>query len=275
MMSIYYYTEPQNYLRDSYVAKKKGNTSFTIRAWAQNMGMKSHSSLYQMIEGKRPIPKRYIPHLIESLELTPREGMYFENIIELKRARTEREKEVYLKRIKDLSPLKFPKVFAVDSFKALSHPIHTILLEMTCLADFVADPRWIKKRLAFDFTEKEIRTALERLKELELLYTTPLGQLKKTHRHLNSQADIKDLGLQAFHKSVSTMAQEAIETQSVQERQFNAYSFCMKRSSLPTAKKMIREFAFHLMNTLETEETQGEELYHMNLQLFKLTQKGV
>ncbi len=269
MFSIYYYTEPHLYLRDVYEETKKNDDSFSIRALASNLGMKGHSALYQMVEGKRSIPKRYVPNLIQTFKMTPKEGLYLEGLIDLKKAKSLDQRQMYLERLKELSPLKSEEIFEMDTFKVISHPLHTTLLELTCLRDFKYNIDWIKDRLFFKYTDKEIRQAIKRLIELKLLEEKQ-GTLTKTSRHLTSKVDVKDMGLRNFHKSLSQMAIQAIDQQGLMEREFNAYSFCINKESLPLAKKMLREFSFEFMNKLEAPK--GEELYHLNLQFFKLSQ---
>lgn len=70
--SIFAYEEPTSFLKDAWESKKRKNPNFTIRAWAQSMGMKAHNPLYEVIRGKRKVPKSYIPVLVKSLSLSPK-----------------------------------------------------------------------------------------------------------------------------------------------------------------------------------------------------------
>ena len=165
MLEIFKYSSPYTYLKDACEEKKKINPSFSIRSWARNLGLKSHASLNQMLQGKRSIPKKHIPNFIKSLNLSTNEAIFFETLVSLGNAKNLNEKEFYYSKLKSISPKKAPQLnmLQIESFKYLKEPIHTIILEMSDLKDFDPDPKWIKKRLNFDISLNEISDATDRL----------------------------------------------------------------------------------------------------------------
>lgn len=66
MLKIYGYIDPVLFLKDSLDLKREINSNFSLRSWAQSLGMKSHGPLHVMISGQRSIAKKHIPLKIKS-----------------------------------------------------------------------------------------------------------------------------------------------------------------------------------------------------------------
>lgn len=114
-----------------------------MRAWAEKLGLNGHSALHAIITDKRKTPKKYIPLFIKNLSLDTQEGLYFETLVDIQRARNIDEKELYLQRLKTLSPRKEIRMLEVESYKHLKNPLHAILIEMTALKGFQPNTEWI------------------------------------------------------------------------------------------------------------------------------------
>ncbi len=126
-IEIYKYTKPSSYLQDIWEAKREKNPSFTIRAWAKQLGLKSHNPLYEVIRGKRKLPKNYIPQLIETLKLDPQESLYLEAMIDLEKAKKIEEKELYIARLQEMAPRSQIMMVEVENFRMLEDPLHMII----------------------------------------------------------------------------------------------------------------------------------------------------
>ena len=99
------------------------------------------------------------------------------------------------------------------------------------------------------------------------------GRYKKTHQHITSTKDISSLAIREYHKKSSMLAAEIIDKQEVQDREYNGYSFNLNKKNLPRAKRLLREFVTYFLKEIE-EPSNGEETYHLNLQLFGITGKN-
>lgn len=271
MLTVYDYLNPSHYLRDSWQEKRLKNPSFTLRSWAQKMGWKAHNPLYEILNGKRSIPKKYVPSFIQSLNLGAKEGLYFETLVDLQKAKRVDEKEFYLNQLKSLSPKKEIQFIEVDTYKYLSHPLHGLIIEMTSLKGFEPEPFWIKSRISFKTTHREINDALKRLLQLGFIFQDEDGQWQRKHANLSTRPDVKDLAVQVFHKKMSFLASEQITNLSLDEREFDAYILNIKKEKMADAKRKLRGFAKDFISEFEANPGSAENSYAINLQLFKLT----
>ncbi|MGE3611067.1 MAG: TIGR02147 family protein [Bacteriovoracaceae bacterium] len=270
MHSVYNYIDPAEFLRVNWEKKKIFNPNFSLRAWSKNLSMEAHGPLHQMLSGKRTIPKKYVQGFCKSLELSAKEALYFETMVDLQRAKSLEQKEFYTQRLKTLSPKPLLQMKEIDTYKYLKNPLCTILLELSTLNGFKADVDWIKNAIRIDAQKADIQAAIDTLLALDLIQIEN-GAFIKKQQHLYSKQDVKDLGLREYHKSVCDMAKEQIEKQDIEDREYNAYAISVRRESIPKAKKLIREFMSEFAKEIEASQGNAERLYHLNIQFFEIT----
>ncbi len=271
-LNIYHYEDAFKYLYDSYVYKKEKNPSFSLRSWARNLGLKSHSPLQLMISGKRSISIKYIPKFIKSLSLSFNEGMYLENLIQMNQAKSLEEKELYLGRINELRPKITPlNSLELETFKFLQDPLHCLILEMSELKVFKNEPKWIKDRIHLEASINEIKEAITRLGILGLINIDKNKKITKNHQHITNTIDVADLATQKYHKNVLDLAKKAIDQQKIDEREFNSFCFNIDKNEIPELKKQVRRFIQNFIRKNESKSKHGNETYQLNVQLFSLT----
>ena len=205
MLSIFSYTDPASYLRDSLEEKKKANSSFSLRSWAQSLGMKSHGPLHAMLKGDRNIPKKYVPLLIKSLKLQKKEASYFEALVDLQRAKSIEEKKMYNDRLKLLAPKETRETHDVEAYKFVSEPLHVFLFEMTQLKSFQNSIGWIKSKLRINENLKNIEETLKRLQNLEMLTPSEKGFDRKI-QHIYTAQDVMNKAIQEGHQKMCSIA---------------------------------------------------------------------
>ncbi len=271
MISIYDYLSAEVFVADAWKWKKERNAQLSVRAWAKQLGMKYHSPLHQIILGNRKIPKHYVPLLAMNLKLNKKESLYLETLIDLHKAKTSQEKEIYGGRLSTLSPKPLLKSVQIESYKYFQDPLHGIILEMSLLKNFVGEPQWIQARVGFKVSLADIKITLERLLSLGFLIINSDGKLVKVNQHLFSTSDVPNKYLQEYHARCSDMAKSSLEIQDVLEREFNASTFNLAKKDIPRAKEMLRRFLNDFITEIEAPAGDGEETYHVNLQLFKIT----
>jgi len=272
-LSIYSYESPSVFIKDAWESKRKVNKNFSLRSWAEKLGISSHGTFYQIIKGKRPLPKRYVQPISKSLNLSAKESLYLETLIDFSKAKTIEHKEYYSKRLKEIMPsTKRLSFYEIESYNVLKDPINGALIELTTLQNFKFDLKWIKKRLCFDITENELRSKLSRLLDLGLLQYSE-KELKKTQEHIYTKQDVKNEALQEYHRNILKMGIDQISKQDVNKREYNATAFGIKHKDISSLKEDIRNFIKETITKYESEDGASEEIYQLGIQFFGLTNK--
>lgn len=270
-MEVFAYSKTKEILNQKFLEKKSRNSSFSIRAWAMQMGFNSHGSLQQILAGKRTVPKKYIPTIVNSLGLTRDEAIYFETLVDYEKAKSEQQKEIYRKRLKNLKPNEdIIHMFEFENYKYFENPLHSHIRTMIERSDFINDPDWIKQQLRNDTNVEEINNVISRLKKLGFI-TEKNGKLYKTYKHVKNKTDIPSDAVVKYHQTMSMQAAEAVFNQDLETREFNSFCMNIKENKINDAKKKIRNFIKEFIDEFEAENLTSKETYQLNLQLFSLT----
>ena len=265
------YNDPALFLRDHWLMKKKKNPSFSIRAWAKILSITSHSQLHQMIYGKRAIPKKYLNPMGSHLCLNQTEMEYFENLINIQRSKDDDEKSYYHKKI--ISKRKNLKVVfhEIENFDLVKNPLHFFILELFLLKGRTFTPERIRDMLMFEYSLPEIKRAIDTLVNLKLAIKISENEYTKIPNTIFTKDDVPSLALREYHKRLADHAKEAIDKQSVHEREFNAMTFNIKKEDMQDAKEMIREFRQSFVDRFIAMESTGDQTYHLNINFFAVT----
>lgn len=272
MLSIYSYNDPAEYLTDAFEQKREKNPAFSLRSWAMQLGMKSHGPLHAMLKGQRNIPKKYVPLFIKSFKLEKKEASFFEALVDLQRAKSIEEKEMYTERLKKLGPKQVREVSEIEAYKFISEPLHSFILELTQLKGFKSSLGWIKSKLRQNINLKVAEEILDRLQSLGVLELVN-DKYERQSKHISTTVDTMNKAVQEHHKKVLTIATEELQKQDVESREFNSVTFNIRKEDIPKIKQILREQTDEVIQEFEAAPGEGDATYHLGLQFFSLTNK--
>jgi uncharacterized protein (TIGR02147 family) len=268
---IYDYQNPRQFLLDRVSALQKRDAAVSVRALAKQMGLKSHTLLVLLLQGKRPLRVKHAPALAKGLGLTSSERLYLQALIQFDSAADIEEKKLCSLWLADLHPEGVVRSRRLDEFEAVSSWIHMAILAACELADLETTPEAIAHRFKNKVTPTEVRAALERLKALKLLEMTDSGRLRPSVEHVTTSDDIANAGARKYHREVLALAEQAIEGVALDKREFQSFAITIPQARVGLAKEMIRKFRTQLENAVGVGGP-GSEVYQTSIQLFQLTE---
>jgi uncharacterized protein (TIGR02147 family) len=273
---VFDYNDPIEFLSASLQASQKQNPRFSMRAWAGQLGL-PHVAMLSMVLGRKrkllpTLSSRVSQHYLATGRFDETQARYFDMLVLFSNARNEEEKIFYQKILSSLRPDRQFSTLSLDHFRVVSDWYHLAIVEMTQLSDFKSDLRWISLRLGGSVNEGQVQEAIDRLIRVGLLERMSEGGLRKATSHYATSSDIPSRAIRSFHRQMIQKALEALESQSVAERDITAHIVTISRSKLPEAKEMIRDFRRKLAEFLETPG--GDAVYQLNVQLFDALAKG-
>lgn len=262
--------DPASVLRRVLVERVARNPSYSLRAFARNLGV-SHAYLSMLLNGKRRIPVHQALRFSQLAGLSETES----------KSLVASCREAALERFESAGARTTPRTarptleyyrLQLDDFRMLSEWYHVAILDLTQLENFRSEPRWIAERLGLKTSE--VGAAVRRLVRLGMLDVSA-EPWKKSHSHvevfpLRSEEAVRRFHLQMLEKakeSMSCQSQEAFEA-----REIGGTTTAVNPARLQEAKRRIRKFRRSLMGYV----TQGHctELYQLNVQFFPLTRKA-
>jgi len=270
--SIYNYQDYRAFLRDS-IQKLKERREISLREISFELGFKSPSLMTMILKGQRRLAPRAAPRLSEILRLTEKESKYFEALVHFCDSKSVDHKLFFEKQLSNLKPQEGFVSIDMEIFKIISHPIHFTILEMTSLRGFSAEPQWIQEKLSW-CTLTEVREALDRLFKYELLEIVG-KRTQKTSLQLTTSHDVPNEAIRRYHRMMIELAQESLEKQTTEERDITGMTVSIDRKKMGQAKALLTEFRRKFQQLLEAPNGRATDVYQLNLQFFRLTNKTV
>lgn len=238
----------QKLLQESFSKGRIKNPSYSVRAFAKKLGL-SHSAVSEIMNGKRRVGVKVARRLADSLLIEP-----------------EDQEKLF---VEDKLPNQASKTYftlQADQYKVVADWSHFAILSLAETKGFKFNTNWIAKRLSL--SPQDIEAALQRLSRLGMIEITG-GKLKLTGKAFSSPDGIPSSAVRSTHHTLLELAQNSLERDSIDKRDFTAITMAIDPAKLSEARDRIRKFRDELCRDLES-GTQ-KEVYSLNFQLFPLS----
>lgn len=247
------------------------NPRYSLRALARDLKMSS-GRLSSILNSKLGLSEASAKDIAKKLGFSKEETDYFCNLVVLSDGRSKIKRTIAASQIAHLQESRSSEMinFQLESFRIISDWYHFAIMELTTLKDFKYDVNWIAKRLGISKYETE--NAIGRLKKLGLLEEKK-GHLVQTQVNLATPSEIPSESLKAFHAQVLRKAAEALALQAPSERDITNLTVAIDSRDLPEFKERIRKFRREFNRSVETRQTERDEVYMLAIQFFRLTEK--
>jgi uncharacterized protein (TIGR02147 family) len=242
--------EFRDWLTRNFADRRERNSRYSLRAFAKSLGMEA-SSLSQIMNGKRPVSKKTMLSICERLDTSLSDLKKFGLVDDGQKS----EIEFHL--------------LQVDSFEAISNPIHYAILELTFVKNFESRVDWIARQLGT--TADIAREAMERLLRLGLLVEDS-GALRKVQKHISSGNPAAVSTAHREHqRQVIQKSLEAINNCVPSEKDITSMTFAIDVNRLPEARSYIQTFRREMCQFLEGGEP--TRVYNLAIQLYPISKE--
>jgi uncharacterized protein (TIGR02147 family) len=244
------------------------NRSYSLRAMAQSLDV-SHSLLSEVISGKANLSQENARRITRRIGLDSRSADYFCLLVQLETSKDPEVRETLLERIRELNPrVKDIHDLSVDAFRQIADWYHAAILEMTFLDPPDFTPSVIARRLGIRRVEAE--AALERLCRMGLLEKDSRNIYRKPSTRLRVDSPAPNDALRDNYRQLLAKIDEALETQSPEERLSGGETLAFSREALPRARRAIED-CFQTLIDLSEKTPRKKDIYHLAIHFINLT----
>lgn len=274
-LDIFSYTDFKRFLEERLLELKDQDAKFSRRYLIKRLGLANSNYLKMIIDGKRPLTVPLAQKLAHETGLEPKETAFFLRLVRFAQAETSEEK------VQALAELRKHRRFCQVHALALRHvdymtdPLLLTLRELVALPDFCEDAAWIGSRLALRSTARSIESGLATLLKQDLLARDETGRLRQTTTHQATGAQLGNVPLRRYHKTMLALAAAAQE-QAVERRNFSGISFSADADTYSQVLARYAEFLDEVRAICDAAKT-PDRVYHLESVLFPLAyppQKG-
>ena len=260
--------KPSDVLREELFKRKEKNPSYSIRAFARDLGM-SQPLLTWVLSEKRPLTLKQAYKIVTLLGFTPDQENKFLELVSVQIAGNPSlsKKMAQARNTRDATFT--PIHLELEKFRLISRWYHLAILNLSTLKNFKSDPAWISNALGI--SSNEARDAVYRLKRLGYLKEEK-GSLTASKLHLKIDPGTSTQAVRAYHEEMTEKAAEELkktDPQSFEKRDITSISLAVDSNRIPEAK----EFLAWVRDEMRRRFTTGEidSVYQLNLQLFPIT----
>jgi uncharacterized protein (TIGR02147 family) len=265
----------KSFLREELVERMKKNPSYSMRAFARNLGI-APSMLGAVLTGQRKLSEEKVIQISQTLELDEKETTYLRLLCRFEATKSQNLKADLLKELNRIHSKTHATHLDIEHFRMISEWYHLPLLE----SFRVYGPQFneIQAAKAFGISVHEVRDAIERFLKLELIESAPQGGYEKTDNRLMSTSQVPNEALRNFHKQMLAKALVAIDQQTPEEKYLGTETFVLDGEGLKKAKELSNRYLDDLVKLATesvaintTDDRSDQEIYHAYLEVFKVS----
>lgn len=255
-------------LREELVRRSQADPRYSLNAFAKFLGL-SPSRLSEIFNGKQGLSRTAAQKISGKLELGSREAELFCDIVEKEHARSEEARQLAKLRLQEKALDYQYAALREDTFHIISDWYHFAILQLTELASFKEEPKWIATKLGINSTAATV--ALERLLRNGLLIREK-GRLKPSSEFISAGDDLPSEAIKKFHRQILEKASASIGLQTIDERFLSANIIAIDPKDLPKANEMMRRFRRRFANEIST-GVKKRFVYCLSMQFFRISEK--
>lgn len=252
----------QRFLTQEYARRRQVNPRYSQRAFARQIGL-SPGELSEVLSGKRHLSLRSALRIAKSMGLTATETKHLVHLAQLEKSRELGVAEL----LEPVRPTHESLQLNQDVFFLVSAWYCFAILNLADCEGFKWDSGWIARRLGI--TKPEVASALDRMERIGIILNNN-GQRKIAKDYFSLLGGVPSEPVKAYHKEMLAKAQQAIEFQSLEERDISGVGFAIDPKHLPSIKKDIQEFQDQIIGKYS--KGKRRQVYQLEVALFRLSQ---
>jgi uncharacterized protein (TIGR02147 family) len=271
MDDIFKYLDYREYLRDHYDYNKSCHRYFSFRYVAGKTGLDA-SFYVKVLNKQKHIANSAIPALTAFLKLNKRETSYFSILVHFNKAKSADQETFYLQK---LLLLRTPAATVLDNdlYEYLASWWNVVIREQLNIVKFTGDCDELASRIHPTVTPAHIQRSIKLLQKLGLVAPDENGVLRPAHDFVSSSGIDQVKAVRSYQKSVLKLAMAALESVPKEHRDISTLTVSASRRCFETICERITTLRHEIIE-LVRKDTDPEEVYQLNFQIFPLTRNS-
>lgn len=264
--SIFSYHDYRQYLKDVYAYRRKLDPTYNLVKFAKALGFSSHSGLAMILTGKRELRSPYIDKLVKHLKLSIRQQLYLEAMIRAVPLSAQKRR-VLLQEIDQQAGMWEPPALQ-DGIRLIDF---FIVQQVLALYRGFVPLQTIQKHFRYRIQQKDLIAVLQWMHNKQYIESSPLG-FRIQQSILTLQDETPNASGKQFHKDCLSLAATALESDSIEKREFQTYLFTLDSSRIPQLKSHIKKLVLEAISEYEC-ELEGDTVLQLHFNLFEITNR--
>ena len=256
------------YLEQEYERRRARRPHYSLRAFARDLGL-GPSTLTDFLKARQGFSRERAVSVGAKLKLNSDHTKHFWDLISVRFSRKITERKLASTRIRARTRA-LPSYVSLDLYKVVADWPHFAWLELLEIDPKYADPMVVAKDLGI--TKKEARETWERLVRTEMVVERD-GGWQPNSEHSFGGDETPSQAVRFHHTRLLNKAIAALETQSMDEREFNSLIFSFRREELPRLRSDLSKAFLDVIAKYSGEDPR-DAVYCASFQLYNLVEKS-
>ena len=270
-IDIFKYKDYRVFLRDYHTERKKVDSKFSHRYFAQKAGYSSSGFYSNVVKGVHNITSRYLPKFVKGLDLNSSEAEYFALMIEFTHSQDVVEKQEIFERMIKIMPKPIRRL--KENQKNFYEKWHNsaILLALSIL-DVSDNYSELSQFINPPIKVPETKKSLELMSELGLIEQNSEGFWKPTDAKLVGGEEVGVYTIHKYQSEMMEMASVAQQRFTPKERFITTKAISASQKNLHRISEAVNKF-YKEVDAIIHAEAESDQIYQFNLQFFPLSKK--
>lgn len=268
---IFQYDDYRIFLRTVLIHKKQRNSSYSLRAFANSLNLPV-STLSNVLNGKRHLTLESADKSLVGLKLCRQEARYYKLLVQRENLLVNSEEHLAVQeQVFSLAAQARRSQLDCKGIDELTQVWKFALIELAGISGYRLDVQSAAKALVL--SEKQASDLLHSLVRSGHLQVDEGGQHKKVGTGVLASSETINFNLRQFHMETMELAKKSLVEQAPVERFVGSETFSFASNQIEEANEIIEEF-FSKMVSLANRAQKKDSVYHLGVQMFRLTQTG-
>ena len=270
-IDVMQFMDYRDFLAKLYESLKTTRKSYSYAKFSSAMGLSESNVIWQVLSHRRDLSEASAEKISEALEFNFEKKKHFLLLVKHNNSRKAAVRESCMNELIQLRTRFLNDESQEQTLEYYEEWYNPVLREMIGLDSFKNDPDWINDRIFMKITPKRIEKAILLLQKLELIrFDSERKRLVPTEKQVFPDRKVKAMASIRYHQKACEIARESVTAVASHRRDLNVLTICASEKSILAMKDIIHEAGRKLME-IESNETDREHLYQINLQIFSLT----
>lgn len=271
---IFKYICYRSFLSDYYRWHKLNTSGYSYRAMAESLGFSSPNFLKLVIDGERNLGKESLEKVTRGMSFNKLETEYFSYLVSFAQAKNTLDKNYYYSLLAAIRSNSNTASVAPEQYEFFSkwyHPaIRELVAGMRHPLDYDALSNTLRNKVSVSLVKKSVALLIC----LDLLRINQDNHYEHASPVINIENEFKTFAVRNYHKDILDIARIAIDEIEPLQRENSHAIIKTSQEGFLKIKKRIQDFKEEILQ-LAADDQSSNNIYHVNLQLYPITKRGM
>lgn len=271
MPELFDHTDYRAFLREYLEARKKKDSFFSLRYFAQKVGT-DPGTVVKILQGQLHLSARLIPGVCVACKFDERQTEYFQAMVEFGKARQGADIRRTFERMGSFKGVR-SRTLEEHQYAFYQSWIHSAVRAALGIQVFSGDHKALGASLVPPVSAAKARESMDLLERLGLARRGDDGIWFVTDTVISTGEKWKAPAVREFQNQTIDLAKKSLERDPVDLREHSTVTLTLRRKDLPLLKKRAAEFRQDLLK-IAAEATDEDAVFQVNIQIFPMALRG-